>query len=36
MRFVAAGWGYLGEGGNPTTWGADAVIGHPREILGVL
>jgi phosphoglycolate phosphatase len=36
MRFVAAGWGYLGEGGNPTTWGADAVISAPREILDLL
>jgi phosphoglycolate phosphatase len=36
MRFVAAGWGYLGEGGDPATWGADAVLAHPQEVLGVL
>ena len=36
MRFVAAGWGYLGEGGDPATWGADAVFAHPREVLDLL
>ena len=36
MRFVAAGWGYLGEGGDPRAWGADAVISHPREVLDIL
>ena len=36
MHFVAAGWGYHGEGGDPNAWGADAVIGHPREILDFL
>jgi N-acetyl-D-muramate 6-phosphate phosphatase len=36
MRFVAAGWGYLGEGGDPGAWGADAVIARPREILDLL
>ena len=36
MRFFAAGWGYLGEGGDPKTWDADAVIAHPREILDLL
>jgi N-acetyl-D-muramate 6-phosphate phosphatase len=33
MRVLAAGWGYLGEGADPRTWEADAVISHPREIL---
>jgi len=33
MHFVAAGWGYHGEGGDPGSWGADAVISHPREVL---
>ena len=36
MRFLAAGWGYHGEGGDPGTWGAEAVISHPREILDLL
>jgi len=36
MHFAAAGWGYLGEGGDPKTWGADAVLSHPREILNLL
>jgi len=36
MRFVAAGWGYHGEGGDPNAWGADAVISHPGEILDLL
>jgi len=36
MRFAAAGWGYLGEGGDPQTWGADAVMAQPSEILSLL
>lgn len=36
MRFVAAGWGYLGDGADPGTWGADAVIAHPREVLDLI
>jgi len=36
MRFVAAGWGYHGEGGDPNAWDADAVIAHPREVLNFL
>ncbi len=36
MRFVAAGWGYHGEGGDPTAWDAEAVIAHPREVLDFL
>jgi N-acetyl-D-muramate 6-phosphate phosphatase len=36
MSFAAAGWGYLGEGGDPKTWGADAVIGRPHQILDLL
>lgn len=36
MRFAAAGWGYLGEGGDPHAWGADAVLSRPREILDLL
>jgi len=36
MRFVAAGWGYHGEGGDPNAWDADAVIAHPREFMDLL
>jgi N-acetyl-D-muramate 6-phosphate phosphatase len=36
MFFAAAGWGYLGEGGDPDSWGANAVLSHPREILDLL
>ena len=36
MRFAAAGWGYLGEGGDPGAWGADAVLAKPGEILDLL
>jgi len=36
MRFVAAGWGYLGEGGDPSAWGADAVLSRPQEIPDLL
>ncbi len=36
MRFVAAGWGYHGEGGDPNAWDSDAVVGHPREFLDLL
>jgi phosphoglycolate phosphatase len=36
MYFLAAGWGYHGEGGDPNAWGADAVVSHPREILDLL
>ncbi len=36
MRFAAAGWGYLGDGVDPLTWDADAVVSHPREILDLL
>jgi phosphoglycolate phosphatase len=36
MHFVAAGWGYLGEGGVPDAWGADAVLSRPRDILDLL
>jgi len=36
MPAIAAGWGYLGTEGGPGTWGADAVLAHPSEILGFL
>ncbi|HLQ01902.1 MAG TPA: HAD-IA family hydrolase [Burkholderiales bacterium] len=36
MRFAAAGWGYLGDGADPSTWGADAVISHPREVMKLI
>ncbi len=33
MGVAAAAWGYLGEGGDPDAWGADAVIAHPLDAL---
>ncbi len=36
MRFAAAGWGYLGDGIDPDTWGADAVLTDPRDMLKLL
>lgn len=36
MPVVAAGFGYLGEGGNPHSWGADHVIASPLEVLNHL
>jgi N-acetyl-D-muramate 6-phosphate phosphatase len=36
MPFAAAGWGYLGESGDPSAWSADAVLEHPRDILDLL
>ena len=34
MPVVAAAFGYLGEGGDPHAWKADAVIAEPAELLG--
>ncbi len=36
MPVVAAAYGYLGENSDPREWDADAVIGHPLEILNHL
>ena len=36
MRVLAAKYGYLGDGGAVESWQADAVIGHPREVLDYL
>jgi len=36
MRFAAAGWGYLGEGADPRTWDAEAVISHPRDVINLI
>jgi len=36
MPVLAAGWGYLGEGADPRTWDADAVLSHPREVLELI
>ena len=33
MATVVAGWGYLGAGDPPATWGADAMIASPDELL---
>lgn len=32
---VAVRWGYL-DGGDPDTWGADAVVSHPDELAALL
>jgi phosphoglycolate phosphatase len=36
MPVIAAAYGYLGVGGDPHAWGADAVIDHPLQILNHL
>jgi N-acetyl-D-muramate 6-phosphate phosphatase len=36
MRFVAARYGYLGNGGDPAKWDADAIIDSPLELLDYL
>jgi 2-phosphoglycolate phosphatase len=36
MPVIAAGYGYLGEDGDPTIWSADGVIFHPSEVLNFL
>jgi phosphoglycolate phosphatase len=36
MRVLAAGYGYLGDGGAIESWQADAVIDHPRQVLDYL
>jgi 2-phosphoglycolate phosphatase len=33
MRTLTAGWGYLGVGDAPVTWGADGLIDHPLEVV---
>lgn len=32
MGTIAVRYGYLGDGGNPTEWGADHLVDHPDEI----
>ena len=36
MRTVAAAWGYLGDGAPIETWGADATIAQPLDLLQLL
>jgi N-acetyl-D-muramate 6-phosphate phosphatase len=36
MQTVAVAWGYLGQGDHITTWGADAVIDQPNQLLKLL
>ena len=36
MPVIAVAYGYLGVDGDPHTWGADAVIDHPLEVLNHL
>jgi phosphoglycolate phosphatase len=33
MATVVAAWGYLGVGEPVAAWGADAIIGAPRELM---
>jgi phosphoglycolate phosphatase len=33
MTTIVAGWGYLGDGKPPVSWGADVIAASPREIL---
>lgn len=35
MTTIIAGWGYLGDGKPPTSWGADAIAASPQDILGM-
>ena len=36
MFSVAAGWGYMGEKPDPTTWGADLVVDTPAQLVQML
>lgn len=36
MRSIVAGYGYLGTGGEPGTWGAHAIIDRPQDLLRYL
>ena len=36
MRTVAALWGYIRPGEDPTRWAADACVQHPRQLAGIL
>ena len=36
MKTLAVTWGYLGDTDPPASWGADAVIDHPRDVLSHL
>lgn len=36
MRSLIAGWGYLGNGSDPKTWGAHVMIDKPQDLLGYL
>lgn len=36
MHTVAVRYGYLAEGEDPATWGPDAIVGAPGELLGFL
>ncbi|HET7773657.1 MAG TPA: HAD-IA family hydrolase [Burkholderiaceae bacterium] len=36
MRSIVAGYGYLGDAGDPRDWGADAMVHSVPDILGIL
>lgn len=35
-RTIAVRWGYLLDGEDPSTWGADTIVDHPRDLSGLL
>lgn len=35
LRTVAVSWGYL-DGSDPQAWGADSVVDHPDQLIGLL
>ena len=36
MATIAAAYGYCGDHDPPARWGADALVAHPGEIVGLL
>jgi len=36
MRTIVAGYGYLGNGADPSSWGASGLIEHPKDLLTYL
>ena len=36
MQALIAGWGYLDPADNPSTWGADRILGSPIDLLSLI
>ena len=36
IRTIIAAWGYLGDGPSIEQWGADGIVHHPADILGLI